>query len=193
MATVIGTVAVALAILAQVPQQVRAEDSAPVARGHLERLELADGSNLSIWTMVQSRTQKQTCKVRLVRHPKGSGGKEPVMWGLELTSVDYMPGTRNYYALVKVADDRIFIFCLWNGQHCIIDAKNGKVLNMGEGDDALKDHANLVPLKLKLGEPSRGRTMTEQERKELDKEDEERERARDAIRNIPPGEPVLHV
>jgi hypothetical protein len=36
----------------------------------------------------------------------------------------------------------------WNGQHCTIDRKQGKILERGEGDDALLRYDGLVPLKL---------------------------------------------
>jgi hypothetical protein len=95
--------------------------------------------------------------------------------------MDYVPGTECYYALVKVMDDRVFVFCIWDGQHFTLDKRTGRVLTKGKGDDALKEYGSLVPLKLILRRPSTGREMTKKEAEEFEKEELEAERQTSVI------------
>jgi hypothetical protein len=89
-------------------------------------------------------------------------------WEVSLTIVDYRPGNQ-YYALVKVIEDKIFIFTLWNDRYFIIDKKTGRIVKHGEGDEVLLKYADLVPLKLVVRAPQTGRTMTAKELEELEK------------------------
>ena len=140
-----------------------------VHRDDLFRMEYPDGSNLSIRTSISSLEKEQTAEIWMDHHPKGKGGKEPTIWSTELGSMEYVPSTKYYYALVKVMEDRVFVFCIWDGQHFTLDKQTGKMLTKGKGDDALKAYTDLVPLKLWLRLPSTGRTMTKQELEELKK------------------------
>jgi hypothetical protein len=45
---------------------------------------------------------------------------------------------------VKVMVDKVFVFCMWDGQHFILDKQTGIVLTKGKGDNALKAYADLV-------------------------------------------------
>jgi hypothetical protein len=91
-----------------------------------------------------SLERQQTTEVWVDHHPKGKGGKEPRIWTTKLGSMDYVPETRYYYALVKVMVDKVFVFCMWDGQHFILDKQTGIVLTKGKGDNALKAYADLV-------------------------------------------------
>lgn len=44
--------------------------------------------------------------------------KQRPFWMAEFTTVNYVPQTEYYYALVKVTDDEIFVFSTWNGHYC---------------------------------------------------------------------------
>jgi hypothetical protein len=157
-----------------------------VLRDDLYHVELSDGSWLRIQTALRTWKEQQTSGVGVALYPKGKGGNQPVIWTAHLTSVDYVPGNKCYYALVKVMDDRIFIFSMWNGQHCMIDKQTGRILKKGKGDDALKEYRDLVPLKLTIatGFPSTGHTMTKKEAEEMEKEELEGERQASAISRI---------
>ena len=150
-----------------------------VLRDDLYHVEFSDGSWLRLQTALHSREERQTSRIGVALYPKGKGGKQPVIWTAHFTSVDYAPGNECYYALVKVTEDRIFIFATWNSHHCTIDKQTGRILKKGKGDDALKEYGTLTPLKLTLifGFPSTGRTrtMTKQEVEELLKEKREDE------------------
>jgi hypothetical protein len=139
-----------------------------MVRDDLYHIKLSDGSKLSIRTQVESQERHQNLEVWIVRHPKGTlYEKQPVIWGRLLTLVDYEPGKKGYYALVNVMEDRFLIFFTWNGQYCIIGKDNGQILKKGDVDNVLKEYEDLIPLKLLIMLPSTGRTMTEQELKEL--------------------------
>ena len=149
--------------------------SEPAPRESLYQLALADESNLSMATMVWSYKKKQNAEVRLVLNPKGTGGKgkHRAIWGIKLTTVDYSPDTVNYYAVVKETDGQVFVFCLWNRQHCTVEVKSGKIISQGQGEDALKAHNRLELLKLHVYVPATGREMTAEERKQLEREEQE--------------------
>jgi hypothetical protein len=91
------------------------------------------------------------------------------VWAADFTSVNYAPETPAYYALVKVMEDRIFVFAMWNGRWCVIDKRAGRVLDKGNGDDVLREYRDLVPLKLTtlfIGPSETERLQTPQERLE---------------------------
>jgi hypothetical protein len=138
-------------------------------RDDLLYVEIPNESRLSIRTSISSLKQPQTSEIWLDCHPKDSGGKEPTIWSTELGTIDYVPANKYYYALVKVMEDRVFIFFVWDGRYFILDKKTGKILTKGKGDDTLKAYTALIPLKLWLRLPSTGRTMTHQEAEELER------------------------
>jgi hypothetical protein len=143
-------------------------------RSDLYHISLSDGSKLSIRTQVQSAEERQTTRAWMVLHPKGARyDKQPVIWGTDVTSVDYKPEGTRYYALAKVGADQIVVFFIWNGRYCTIDRHSGRILRKGEGDDVLKTNADWVPLKLIINLPSTGRAMTEREAEELERQEKD--------------------
>ena len=163
------------------------QDGKCAIRGALYKMTLSDGSKMSIWTshvMIlcngserdvraspSSLEKPQTMNVQVSLEPKPGGREEGhATWVAEnVTTLRFTPGIEHYYALVKVSNDRVFLFFTWNGRHCTIDKKNGEVLDRGEGDDALKRYDELTPLKLLICQPSIGHFATEEEAKEIDK------------------------
>ncbi len=139
-------------------------------RESLEYITLSDGRTLSIGTPpLPSPQRPQTVKVRAVVWPKGAafylGG---FLWETPLGTLDYAPGA-SYYALVKVTERSIFVFCPWNGHHCTINSDTGQVINKGVGDDVLLRYGELLPLKVVVWGPQTGRRMTGDELEQLRK------------------------
>jgi hypothetical protein len=149
------------------------------SRDSLEYISLSNFSTLSIRTSLLSSPElRQTVEVYGFLDPKGKTFyKGAAIWKVPLTTVDYSPETR-YYALVKIINDQILIFTLWNGQYNIIDKNSGQVVKKGKGDDLLKEYSELAPLKLAIIFPSTGRTMTDQEADKLEKWEADPERVR---------------
>ena len=112
-------------------------------KAEIYRVRLSDGFTLKIETE-RPGVGKRTMRVDVVLFSKEG---IPV-WYYDVTSVPGASSTDYYYALVKVLEDRIFIFFTWNGQYCIIDKQTGRVLQRGEGDDLLRGYGSLVPLRL---------------------------------------------
>lgn len=139
-------------------------------RESVDYISLSDGKTLSIGTPpLPSPERPQTVKVRAVVWPKGAAfylGR--FLWEAPLGTLDYRPGA-SYYALVKVTERRIFVFCLWNGRHCTINSETGQLINEGVGDDALLRYGELLPLKVVVWGPQTGRRMTGEELEELKK------------------------
>ncbi len=139
-----------------------------VLRDDLTHMTLGDGSKLCIRTQVHLDRQ-HTAKVWVVRHRLGSTNeKKRPLWAGQITSVKYVPGLDHVYALVKEMEDRIFIFTLWSRRHFTIDKDTGRVIEEGQGDEALKKYGHLLPLKLNIIPPSTGRKMTQEELEELE-------------------------
>jgi hypothetical protein len=86
--------------------------------------------------------------------------------------------------LVKVTEDRVFIFCIWNGRYVAFDRKDGRVVERGKGDDVLKRFNCLEPLKLTVTPPSIGRHLSDDKWKKLEREELEAGRQTSAINLI---------
>ena len=113
-------------------------------------LTLSDGATLMIETRLCWRGDRGESTVSVGLWPKDEDGEKPPVWTADLTPVDYAPEKEPYYALVRVMEDRIFIFAMWNGRYCVIDRNTGRVLKKGEGDDVLIEYGSLVPLRLTI-------------------------------------------
>ena len=160
-------------------------------REDLYHMTLVDGSVLCMHTSTgrSSNEPQKKSAVHILLHPEGSKYlKQRAIWGADFTSVDYMPVTESYYALVKVIENRIFIFATWNREYCVIDKRTGTIIEKGDGDASLKEYDSVVPLKLWItfGGPSSGRTVTlsEQEARELDEEKERDEAAAELLDRV---------
>jgi hypothetical protein len=117
-----------------------------VARESLFYAQLPDGSELNLRTpSVNSPTEGEVSDVNIALYGKPISES----WEVEkVTSVHRLRKAEDYYALVKVFRDRLFIFFLWNGHYCTIDRKTGAILASGNGDDELRKFDELLPLKL---------------------------------------------
>lgn len=151
----------------------------PVLKRSLLNVELADGSELRIGTSLVSLDKPQETDVHVLLRAERLTVEEPEpLWRAEkITSLHFTPERKEYYALVKVADSRIFIFFLWNGRHCTIDKRTGAVLARGEGNDVLEQFSEWIPLKLVVPVPATFEYVTGDVAKELTEEFEKRERA----------------
>jgi hypothetical protein len=148
--------------------------TASLIRDDLYHITLSDGAQLIIRTKVYPLHQLDTYSgVSMVVYPRGTTrGDGRHLWEVELTSVEVpllAVTTRKpspYYALVRVVNDRIFIFFTWNGLHFMIDNKTGRIIEKGKGDDVLREYASFEPLKLVLEYPvtSEWRPLTEREK-----------------------------
>ena len=181
--TATGIIVCFVAALAAFAAASDEEEGKSVLRDSLYHMRLSDGSLFSIGVPVYELERRQTASVSATLYAKDTVyyKRDPPIWQNELTSVDYVPGTKCYYALVRDMEDRIFIFCMWSGQHFTIDKKTGRTLKKDEGDDVLKEYADLVPLKLGFPSRSTGHTMTEKEAEELENMELEGERQASAI------------
>jgi hypothetical protein len=170
-----------------------AEQVPSVIRDNLSYVELPNGSRLTISTMVFYPERPHATKVWIALYPKGGGGKSPRIWSTSLGSMDYAPTTKYHYALAKVMEDRIFVFCIWDGRHFTLDRRTGELQTKGAGDDVLRNYDNLMPLKLTLRRPSTGHTMTEKESQDLEKEQRQAEREASAVSRVQsiPGSPLM--
>jgi hypothetical protein len=157
-----------------------------VLKRNLYKAELVDGSELSIGTSLVSLDKPQETDVHVLLCAENlTCGEQEKRWRAEkVTSLHFTPETKQYYALVNVADSRIFIFFLWNGRHCTIDKKTGVVLARGEGDGALEQFSEFIPLKLVLPVPATFEYVTGEKAKELIEEFEKRERASPVVLRI---------
>jgi hypothetical protein len=136
-------------------------------RDDLCHVKLANGSKLSIRTALHTETEQDVSEVFIVLHPERMvNDKEDYTWATALTTTTHVSAAKPFYALVKEVGKQLFIFCLWNGRHFIIDKENGRIDAKGEGDDALTEYVELTPLRLMVNLPSRGRTLSPQELEE---------------------------
>jgi hypothetical protein len=157
------------------------QDGTSVPKDDVYHLTLSDGSTLTIEARLFHRGDRGESSAHAALWPKDEDGTKLAIWTADLTSVDYAPETKSYYALVKVMEDRIFIFAMWNGRYCVIDRRTGRVLKKGEGDDVLREYNDLVPLRLTtlFIPPSTtilGSLFPEEQAEEREKEKEQMER-----------------
>ena len=159
---------------------------ASVFKRDLRSVEFADGSELRIGTSLGSVDKPQETDIHVVLYPERLtvGEPEPIWRAEKVTSLHFAPGTKQYYALVKVADSRMFIFFVWNGRHCTIDKNTGALLSRGEGDDVLEHFSEWIPLKLVIPEPATFEYVTGEAAKELVEDFEKRERASPVVLRI---------
>ena len=111
--------------------------------------------------------------------PPYRGKRLCATWEKELTSLDYVrdKDKNGYYALVSSVKGRIFVYCLWNGDYCTLDARTGRILNTGKGDEVLMDHGALMPLRVTLKSArSSGKAVSDEELEESEKEELEVQR-----------------
>jgi hypothetical protein len=147
-----------VSVINAAPGEEQKGENAP--REDCYHMKLSDGSTLSIRAQAETLRQRQTLAVWMVRHPPGMVyDKEPVLWGDQLTSIDYAPAVEHYYALVKVVRARIHIFFTWNAQYFVVEKETGQVVKKGKGDDLLKEHLEWIPVKLMILPPSTGGTV----------------------------------
>lgn len=115
--------------------------------GMRDTVSLPDGTTLRIVTKESSSTEKAGTGTA-VGVDLYSNRETLVWYDPDVTSVVSPSLSACYYALVKVMEDRIFIFFTWNSQHCTIDRQTGRILEKGEGDDVLRRYGGLVRLRL---------------------------------------------
>jgi hypothetical protein len=150
---VVSMVASVVAVMAGNVHAQEKQRDVPMQRQYLHRLVLSDGSWLVINTPFPAdENRKETLAVRVHLYPKDVHHEKQTdkcLWVAEdLTSMEYVPGIDRSYALAKETRDSVFIFFTWNAHHCTIDKRTGKTLNKGEGDEELRAHHTMVPVKL---------------------------------------------
>lgn len=142
------------AILQAHPALGQSGDDQPTARSDVHTTLLSDGSCLSMFARVFYLNQSNQSPVVVSLRDKSN----TTVWRTEFPSLDYVPGRTCYYGLAKITEDRLFLFFTWNARHCTLDTKTGRILDHGEGDDALKHYDSLIPLQVRLVVgPSTGR------------------------------------
>ncbi len=124
------------------------QEEHPVARKSLYYMDMPNGLEFSIRTLaLQSYEKPQTLEVQAMLTRGGDLLK--TQWIINnITTADFPWKIPQYYAVVKVMEDRIFVFFTWNGQYCLIAKEDGAILERGKGDDVLKQYDQLVLLKL---------------------------------------------
>jgi hypothetical protein len=81
------------------------------------------------------------------------GLKGPTIWGVHLGPFTYRPEHLEYFALVRQLDDHVIIALPWNGTYAKIQLTDGRIVERGPADDALRQHDQWIPLKLIITVP----------------------------------------
>lgn len=147
-------------------------------RGDLYRCILNDDSWLFASARVSASANIERIPIVVARYPKDARSlrSNDAIWTKQITSLRYAPDLRNYL-LLKVSDNRIFIFCVWSGESFKVDMRTGEILGKARGDAVLQEFDNFSLLKLSIIGPSVGRTtkMTKDEVMQLQKEEADAE------------------
>ena len=128
------------------------EEDHPIPRRSLCYMDVPKGLEFSIRTLaLHSQKKPQTLEVQAMLTCGGDLTK--TKWVVNnITTTHFPRKIPQYYAVVKVMEDRIFVFFTWNGQYCLIAKKNGAILERGEGEDVVRQCDGLVRNRSRPGE-----------------------------------------